>query len=76
MVMLEVFINLVSPATVSGPGKRTVLRESVRTRAHKERGLPMECGTSGSACQTELKPEGKTCEWGLGPGRGRGREED
>ena len=73
--MLEVFINQVSPATVSGPGKRTVLRERVRTRAH-ERGLPLECGTLGSACQTELKPEGKTCEWGLGLGRGRGREED
>lgn len=36
--MLEVFINQVSPATVSGPGKCTGLRERVRTRAHKERG--------------------------------------
>ena len=36
--MLEVFINQVSPATVSGPRKCTVLRERVRTRAHKDRG--------------------------------------
>ena len=33
----------------------------------------MECGTSGSTCQTELKPEGKTCELGAGSGVGAGQ---
>ena len=33
----------------------------------------MECGTSGSTCQTELKPEGKTCELGTGSGEGVGQ---